>query len=76
MLNDQSMLRENLRKQVQQYRREFIKRAFVAGACAAPVITSFASKDLVRASSCPGVGNCGNNMANPPQIRDKPKGKP
>jgi len=65
MSNDDSMLREKLRNQVQQQRREFIKRAIVAGACAAPVITSFASKDLVRAASCPGVGNCGSSMASP-----------
>jgi len=57
--------RERLRKELFQYRREFIKRTIIASACAAPVITSFQSKDLVRAASCPGVGNCGSSMANP-----------
>jgi len=66
MTNQQSDAgRGEVRRELLRDRRDFIKRTMVAGLCAAPVIASFASKDLVRASSCPGVGNCGNNMANP-----------
>jgi hypothetical protein len=52
-------LREQLERQIFSHRREFLKRALFTTAYVAPVAVSFAAKDLARAASCPGVGDCG-----------------
>jgi hypothetical protein len=40
-------------------RRDFMRRALLATAYVAPLVTSFAANDLVRAASWPGVGGGG-----------------
>lgn len=54
----EDQLREQLEREILSRRRDFLLRTLVAS-CAVPLITSFAARDLVRAASCPGVGNCG-----------------
>jgi hypothetical protein len=54
-------LREQLEREILGRRRDFLKRALLTCAYAAPVAVSFAAQDLARAASCPGVGNCGSS---------------
>lgn len=53
--------REELHRQLLRDRREFLKKALRTAGYVAPVAMSFAARDLARAASCPGVGNCGNS---------------
>jgi hypothetical protein len=59
--DSQKQLRQELEQELLSRRREFLKRALLACTYAAPVVMSFAARDLARAASCPGVGNCGNS---------------
>ena len=56
---NEKQLRGELQRELLSRRREFLKRAFLITAYAAPVAISFAAADLARAASCPGVGRCG-----------------
>jgi hypothetical protein len=48
-----------LHLKVMNRRREFMKKLILHSAYTAPIVTSFLAADLVRAASCPGLGNCG-----------------
>ena len=54
-------LRQELARELLRHRREFLKKALRTAGYVAPVAMSFAARDLARAASCPGVGNCGNS---------------
>lgn len=56
--------RGELRSAILRDRRNMLK-VLVASAYVAPVVVSFSGDNLVRASSCPGLGDCGNNQACP-----------
>jgi hypothetical protein len=56
---DAKQLREELERDVLGRRREFLKRVLLTSAYVTPIVMSFAARDLARAASCPGVGNCG-----------------
>jgi hypothetical protein len=60
-VDNEKQLREELEHELLGRRREFLKRALLACTYSAPVVLSFAARDLARAASCPGVGNCGNS---------------
>jgi len=53
------MKNSELQVRVMGKRREFLKKLFLTSAYSAPIVTSFLAADLVRAASCPGLGNCG-----------------
>jgi len=57
----ETAIREELERNLLRQRREFLKRALRTCAYVTPVAMSFAARDLARAASCPGVGNCGNS---------------
>jgi hypothetical protein len=59
---DANELRDRLHRDLLSRRREFLKRTLLTCVYVAPVAMSFASQDLARAASCPGVGNCGNSQ--------------
>jgi hypothetical protein len=61
-------LRDQLHRDLLSRRREFLKRTLLTCAYVAPVAMSFASQDLARAASCPGVGNCGNSQWAPQHV--------
>lgn len=54
-----NQVRGDLERQILARRRDFLKRALFTSAYVAPVAISFASRDLARAASCPGLGDCG-----------------
>lgn len=55
-------MRQAITQRIMRQRREFLRKA-LGTAYAVPLVVSFAQNDLVRAQSCPGLGDCGNHMA-------------
>jgi hypothetical protein len=49
----------HLQTKVMKKRREFLRNLLVHTAYTTPLITSFLATALVRAASCPGLGDCG-----------------
>jgi hypothetical protein len=49
----------HLQTMVMKKRREFLQNLLIHSVYTTPLITSFLATNLVRAASCPGLGDCG-----------------